>query len=507
MAELRDIDLLYGHPGAPTYQTDAQVWHFTRQPGISKCNFKSEFFKLIINLGRQIKLLESPLAIFPACKINGLNVGNATSRLHGRSDLLKHRPELAPAAFLLPNWDIDADGAEGLLLGNAQTSEAIDAVTSIHEPQNSDLFALGRMNFDKKFDSPSSHPELLATAAGACGEILRLSLLNEEQIHWEDIHGPRLLTKTAVGAAEGFWMGHPSPIRQIIFTEAPEEGEIWLAVRQDVTLTILKPTLRKRPVYQAKSEFTGLRPSIVDANPVYRLNIDEDGNVGKAAFSDVAFNPWNHLQVATINQEGYWSIWIPEVASRAALRNTLRHHAGGALYDDFEERGGKAVNIQDRWARIIWAGDSCTILVAGRRTLQMFDLSTQPQRLEVPDLGLVNSEDWILDIKRSSVDKSHVFILTSSRLIWLQVLAPPGDRTETPVLRATLLVSWIHFRDPDDMTLCMSLVEDIRQDEDTVEASSKCFPVQVSHRLMFLSLHRCAILEGKCSEYSFRLSI
>ena len=74
----------------------------------------------------------------------------------------------------------------------------------------------------------------------------------------------------------------------------------------------------------------------------------------------------------------------------------------------------------------------------------------------VPDLQLAKNLDWILDIQQSPNNQNHVLIVTSSRLFMLEIRPSPEDSSAWD--SAIILVSWVHFRNPQDTSLSMCVI-------------------------------------------------
>jgi RNA polymerase I-specific transcription initiation factor RRN6 len=67
----------------------------------------------------------------------------------------------------------------------------------------------------------------------------------------------------------------------------------------------------------------------------------------------------------------------------------------------------------------------------------------------------------MLDAKRSPEHYNHLFILTTSRIFWLEIV-PPGEHggdVNTPA-SIKVILSFRHFRDTNDETLRLTLVND-----------------------------------------------
>jgi RNA polymerase I-specific transcription initiation factor RRN6 len=113
---------------------------------------------------------------------------------------------------------------------------------------------------------------------------------------------------------------------------------------------------------------------------------------------------------------------------------------------------------EDGWSRICWVRDVNTLVVCTRRHLAVLDLkSDPPTRLDVPDLDLARTPNWILDVKRGLVSNSHLFVVTTSQIFQLEIGGSnPSIRNDKGVAR--ILFSWRHFRNGDDTSLQLEIL-------------------------------------------------
>ncbi|KAI4135293.1 MAG: hypothetical protein LQ347_000811, partial [Umbilicaria vellea] len=136
---------------------------------------------------------------------------------------------------------------------------------------------------------------------------------------------------------------------------------------------------------------------------------------------------------------------------------------------------------QDGWDSILWAGDTNTVVVADHHTLAIFNLMAPRQRLAASNLHFEKDADWILNLKRSPLDDSHLFLVTSSRIMCLRIRGSGQDEDvkdedvkyedikdedikdeDVKDLRigAEILFSTRHFRDQEDISLRLQLPSD-----------------------------------------------
>ena len=449
MNEACPFGLNYGHFGEPSYDSENHEWRFPRQPG------RTRELKLI---GQPVRALKSPLQV-PAA-----HVQSATERAQNIKDLTHQYPELLPASSLLP--------------GLVQVSEVIDDVTSGHDPTISELLAIGEaVDLDSK-NRVRKSVSIAAVAGGAAGQVVRLVLLNNEKLGWKDSKNIRLSAFSSKGGEEGWWSGNGSPIQQLVFADAEGQPSSWLAVRYYGAISVLRPQIRRDadtlPLAHVASNRNS--PSRLNVNHVVTLQIDQAHDV---QYSDVSFNPWYNQQIAAIDQKGFWAVWDMEKIEKQAKGKrfwTAKKIREGRLLDGLPEGETLVSHVTDGWGLVLWAGDISTIIVASRRTFAVFDIRGNPRRLFAPKLVSTATSEWILDVKRSSKDLAQVFVTTTSSIFWLQITSSTGSHDgEEVAAGAKCLLSWRHFRDPEDISLRLRVADDFERGDVDDDRTSRSF--------------------------------
>lgn len=107
----------------------------------------------------------------------------------------------------------------------------------------------------------------------------------------------------------------------------------------------------------------------------------------------------------------------------------------------------------DGWGMILWAGDAKKIVAATRTALSLYSISTTVQHLKIPDCGLKNGSEWILDIKRCSSSDEFIVLLTSVTITLLRVLPETAQLGDESSNAAEVLLSWPHQRFGQDPSL------------------------------------------------------
>ncbi|KZF25521.1 hypothetical protein L228DRAFT_280758 [Xylona heveae TC161] len=433
MADHRLNDLLYGHLGEAIYDRDTQTWHFSRQLGRR-------------NILHPVGTSTVPIPPSQLLTEHESLQGKRTKKKREALNLSKIHPEIVPGLELLAPL--------------AKISEVASTVTDTYEPTSAELLAIGTAEDVDNQKSGTSTVSIAAVAGGELGETVILVHLRKEQLGWKGYKGTRLSVQTFGDGEKAPWQGDSGPVRQICFAESDGEGAGWLAVRFNTYTAILRPAFRRK--FSASFAFDPSVPSAnhrrtqIDPNPILTLQC---GETGGAPHADVTFNPWYQRQFAVIDQEGNWSIWNAE--GRFWKRRTFRGDAGkkGNIFEGLDEKKLLPNMKQtDGWARICWAANVKTIAMCTRRHFAVFNLAEQPVRLNCPELGMIRSTSWFLDMKRSPANGSHVFVLTSTHLYWLDVSGPEDAFDEDQGRSAVkILMSWRHYRSQDDTSLQMHL--------------------------------------------------
>lgn len=346
-----------------------------------------------------------------------------------------------------------------MLPGLTQVSEIIDRATSSHDPARASLLAFGKAEGKTNKRYRSKNPPIVAIAYGPTGDTLRLLLPRKEQLSWEGDKKLGLRRLAFRDAEQGWWSGNGGPILQVCFAETNGESSPWLAVRYHRATAILNPLLLSNPVQASSSPFSLSQypPSTLDANHIATLSIQSTGG---SPHADVSFNPWDNMQFGIVDNQGHWTIWrLSRRAQCNGLWTTKAGPSGNIAEDNGED--SESMNKNDDWGAILWMGSGDTIVVANRRMLSFFQIKKKVKRLTSPNLSLSKSEDLILDVRRSPSDDSHIFVTTCTRIFWIHIPSLEDGRCDKDSeLGASVLLSWRHFRDPEDTSLRISVLKD-----------------------------------------------
>ncbi|KXT01531.1 hypothetical protein AC578_4543 [Pseudocercospora eumusae] len=388
-------DLPYGHFGRAGYIPDDEIWRFERAP-VSHTS---------------IHPFENAHAARPQTPKKDQHQ-EARGKRHQRqfNDLVRRYPDL--------------HGTASVALPFLRVSEAIEEAVHCHDPN------VGSLIQKTSFRSETTHRMIpvVASVAGEAGELLHISQVHLQRQGWEE--DKELYFEVPIlHGDEVTWDAQLGPIQQICFAKPIERGECLLAVRYLTKVLLVRPTSR-RGIASNVSE-SGISTELLYA--VERAGLPH---------ADVAFNPWFGLQIAVINQAGYWN--VIEFDSRKMKRVAKSWATSGPINSSSKEQA-----LYDGWARIAWVMNSETILVCVRRSIKLFRIDESEAVLQkTMDLELLGDTDWILDFQQDGNHQDCCYILTSTYLILLQF-----RKTLQGELNVRVKARVRHYRNPEDLSM------------------------------------------------------
>ncbi|KAL4999517.1 RNA polymerase I-specific transcription initiation factor RRN6-like protein [Aspergillus recurvatus] len=413
--------LHYGHLGKPIYHPETQSWEFLR-------------------------------TLVPPPRISYTGVTKSTVE----------SPSTSVEQSLTPKRSILSRGYPELIAGHRLVhsellSHTITAASRACNPLVSALLDFGRaVDFDIDTSGRRAVP-IVAFASGECGNTISLRTIVHDTVKLEQATVTQLRVPTIGNDDRIEWQVDGAPIRQICFSYAPDERATFMAARFSSTV-VFRPLYRRTPVsvpIQRAIDDVVLDHQVSRLDPNFLLEISTS-HTGGAAHADVKFNPWNPNQIAVVDEDGNWGVW--------ELRNQHKRNkdnwvasclTSGTLpwagVEDGQNAG--AHGRHDGWLAIEWAGNGNHIIVCDRRCSMLYRMEGNRVYPCSMELGFKRPSEWVLDIKRSTRKPSHIFILTTCRLIWFEI--PPAsipDDDDTGLSLSSRL-SWRHFRDADDTTL------------------------------------------------------
>ncbi|EME89210.1 uncharacterized protein MYCFIDRAFT_76564 [Pseudocercospora fijiensis CIRAD86] len=275
---------------------------------------------------------------------------------------------------------------------------------------------------------------VVASVAGEAGELLRVSQVHLQRQGWGE-DKELYLEVPVLHGDEVTWDAQLGPVQQVCFAQPIDRGECLLAVRY------LTKVLLVRPMYR-KGTASGVSGSGISTELLYA--IDRAG----LTHADVAFNPWFGLQIAVIDQAGYWK--VVEFSSRKLNRIARTWATPGPTSSSSKEEA-----LYDGWARIAWVMNSETILVCVRRSIKLFSINKSEAVLQKTiDSELLGDTDWILDFQQDAKHLDCCYVLTSTYLILIQFRTNlQGELTGRVKARVR------HHRNPEDLSMRLHIFE------------------------------------------------
>ncbi|KAL4954569.1 RNA polymerase I-specific transcription initiation factor RRN6-like protein [Aspergillus filifer] len=418
--------LHYGHLGRAVYDSKPQSWRFARTisppPRISYTGVT----KIAV---------QSPSA------------QNASTPLPKRLTMSRGYPELIA----------------GYRLARSETlSQTISATSETCDPLTSTLLDFGRAVDSNLDDAGRRAVPIVAFASGESGNVISFRTITDDTVQLRHEAEAQLHVPT-IGDEDGIeWSAQGAPVRQICFSDAPEERATFMAARFSSTL-VFRPLYHRLPAsvsINRGSDGTVPVRQVSRMDPNLLLEISTS-HTGGAAHADVKFNPWDQSQLAIVDHNGNWSIWELRIQPKRNRDNWIATAVrSGALPSvGVEEVSTGTRGRHDGWLAIEWAGNENFIVVSDRRCSMLYCMEgnrAYPYAMELGFESFKKRSEWILGIKRSALNPSHLFVLTTSRIIFFDVaLESVLDHGSTrPSLSPRL--SWRHFCDSDDTTLQLS---------------------------------------------------
>lgn len=326
----------------------------------------------------------------------------------------------------------------------AHTSHHVASLTAVQDPLISNRLAFGRADFE------ATTADIIAISAGRAGDMVRLIRVKNAQYgcgvdEISSIAVPEIDTRE-----EGLWSGNGSVIQQIA---CADRASTYMAVRLFNLTVILRPRFRRATELGSDPRvlsYASCFPLRLDTNPVVELSIDRTGGVPHA---DVNFNPWHQCQFAIVDQQGAWSIWEILEQEQEISSTGLKSVAIGHIFDGHDSEVPSQF-VGDGWGAVRFVASSDILVVCNRVHMAIIHIPSRLTQMGVPGLDLSQGSDWILDLKTSVRNRSHIFVVTSSQVFCIRVAAvgEDDDKCKTQAVTTTLR-SWCHFRDSGDNSL------------------------------------------------------
>ncbi|KAJ5159203.1 uncharacterized protein N7500_008854 [Penicillium coprophilum] len=419
--------LHYGHVGRAVYLPEEEDWAFTRS---------FERPPSIQYTGVTKTRIQSP---FPPAKARPIP---RVPQKNPRKLITDAYPELAASWFSIREEPL---------------SKAVMKTVEHYDPEISALFDIGYAVDQRRHDKRLRSIPIAVAVAGECRNIISFRTLEEEIL---ELNSPNKLAFRAPSISDAEmseWSKGGAPIRQVHFARPLDEKPVFMAARLSKGTTIFRPLYHWDPVPMRLPEgaipgYTSpLRNSRLDANPIVEIPASRTGGVSHA---HVTFNPWYQRQFAIVDTRGKWSVW--EITGRQRLQQATwsaeRVKSGSLPLRDYK-RKHRCPRL-DGWASIEWVHNVGSVLVANRHSVIIYAITDDQIQPRTVELGMAKQSEWVLGVQRNTRKPSQFFVLTTTRILWFDLGALPGE--DDTSLSLYPQVSWRHFRDPEDTTLQLS---------------------------------------------------
>jgi RNA polymerase I-specific transcription initiation factor RRN6 len=395
--------LPYGHFGNTFYQPDEQTWRFEKVPG----------------LPRTSKSIGHPQLVVPSSRSSGYQDGIGQNT---EPPSIRYEKETAELVKLVPTLQPATPSLQPLL----HASEAVEGATSRHDPLQGTLLSFGRI-FDASIRRST---QVAAFVSGPAGTEVRVVQVQLQKQGWDDSKYV-WLEVPVISGEETIWRSDGSPVQQICFAQSLESGENLLAVRTTSRVLIFKPVLRKAG------------PNRLQLKLLFEVSTaDNDG----VPYADVAFNPWFPRQFAIIDRSARWQVW--EFRSRESSDASCVHTSA------IEENLTPKSDLNDGWTRLMWTCSPSVVLVATRRTVKLYDITSSSPKLQDIDVDTSGVSGWVLDVAGVPSDPTRALVLTTTQLHVVSVEERNGE------VRARSTMRVRHFKSAEDITLRFVLFRD-----------------------------------------------
>ena len=456
--------LSYGHLGTTRYDEDDQTWRTLRiiEPQVASTGR--------LDIGE-----EEDHSAFPFRHLYSKVVYEESSESQSVIEAHTGYTSCDDTDESEPNLDskttFNATTADESGLNDKRLAADALVIAEIQCPNCSELLAFGSAAFaavEEVQDELDCIP-IAASASGNNARGIRLTRIGQEIAEIQDVSRRDVSANLPYISSEdqAYWMGNGGPVQQVCFAAATGYSSTWMAVRLQSSTTIFHPLIHRKPVPQRYATsgppFRVLPSSVLDANPLLTIHVSRTCGHPHA---DVAFHPQDYLKLALIDEHGNWSVWITarerQKRSRSQSRVTLL--CSGKIWTwDHEKRLRTSPPYHDGWHRILWCSSSESasekLFVCNRRTAAVYKILGSLLRLIDFQLGHARENHQILNVQSSKSVPGHYFVLTTTRLFWIDLGHKQYDDSGRDECKSHILLAWQHFRDCADRTLHLVLLE------------------------------------------------
>lgn len=448
MTNLDQRDLDYGQLGNAIYAQERHEWIPQRQPSTNHAitPFNPILHEDSHNAAAQGTALKEPYR---------------SSAIRLAADI---HPSLRPAAPYISHF----------LTERAQDAAPVDVLVG-------DLLAVvGAKHADRsdriRGQERNIQRAVLVTRSTAEDEV-RFTETTKTRSGWEGDDSTYLESNTILHESWTSWKSGGDAVLQVCCPDVSDGDELpeVLAVRLPTSVQLFRPKYARSLVKpRRRSGEKTHSTSRIDPDPTELLHMPEDPGVDvpSTRSSHISFNPFSQSEIALIASSGMWTVYRTE-----SYRTKMLQKAHMATQGTVSGLKRHSDYIQDGWHRIIWCIDSYHILVCNRQQLQLHEKAHfgSGKCLATWHAFTNKSSDCIVDLRRSTVNHEHVFLLTTKSISLIRV----QDSSASTGIE--VLCSWRHYRDPSDVCLRLSIIPYL---------DSKCLFSSCFRELTTLSFYR-----------------
>jgi RNA polymerase I-specific transcription initiation factor RRN6 len=424
----------YGHLGQPKYDENDKLWSFSR----------------VVGAPVAFSLLHQPI-----CLLEGTEPEDDTSYVTA--------DRLAKNTAIVANTYPELKNLTNLALPDLIASWAISNSHQDYDASVGDLVAFGHVSY---IGREHDLVPIYATVTGPSGSVLRLSVM-EKHLVQDQRSGYEFVEHTAPISTQStaFWGEDESPIQQIVFSHPRSvENERWaarkgqrLAVRLPSKTVVFTVLIDRYGVYDEGGEHLAYDPwKRISIEPILEIPINLDPN---SEHADFCFNPWFYREVAVIDRTGKWAIYqfqdkpSEALAAKFNPRPFFQGHVKDFNTTRLSEETPPASGHcrQDGWARIAWTTDTTLVAVCTRTQLQF--LHMRARSITALMTSLPGEQVWHLAMCTAGEMDEHIFLLTSTRVMWIKVQLYENIERTAWVVQPEVHQSARHFRDPMDFSM------------------------------------------------------
>ncbi|CAK7198951.1 hypothetical protein SEUCBS139899_001619 [Sporothrix eucalyptigena] len=321
----------------------------------------------------------------------------------------------------------------------------------------------------------------LAMATGQSGHALRIVQVRREDWGWHHDGTESMKLSSIDTEDEGHWCDNALSINQIKFTSSGDNNggtqtkkpPRWILAQTAAETIIFQPTVHGTPVQRklCACDHDVRGPNYITADPLIRIPTKETGG---RAHCDVSFNPATGSkppQLVIIDEAGQWSVWniVGSTHARKVILLPFLHTRGIFIDSITPNPSIPTVNDLGHMYRVSWLPtaassadesiQSNTLLIGSATSVSITNIDKKDTPIRIFNATHNVGLDNVVDIHVSPSNASHVYVLTTTTIFWLDIsqlmAAPLSGKSKTK--KPLLLLSCPHLRSSIDKTMKLTL--------------------------------------------------